>query len=732
MKLTKNIKLYLLSWVIFVLLLLIIGVNLTFAQEENLNVFDRWIEWSDGDNMLINHLNKQAFNYLDIRDRKIAKLKTKADWLKRQKEVKEILMTIVGPFPEKTPLNPRVTGIVQKDGYRIEKVVYESMPDFYVTACLFIPNRIVGKTPAIIYYSGHGNPVLAFRKPSNQTVILNLVKKGFIVFAIDPVVQGERVEYYDPEMKAAVILGKPYSGSTSGHSYVGNQAFISGVSLARYCIWDGIRGIDYLITRSEVDKERIGVVGLSGGGTQTSYLSAFDERVKAAVPCCYITGFRRLLEALGPQDAEQNFFKEILSGITHADFIELRAPKPTLIVTTTRDYFSIQGARETYKEAKRAYKAYGKEENLNMIEDDFGHGYTRKNREGIYEFFQKAFNFPGSNIDEDVELLEPEELHVTPTGQLSTSLGGETVFSHNKKFAQKLIGKIEESRRNIQVHLDKVRKKAKELSGYAVPYDECEPVFRGRYQRDGYSVEMYALRGEGDYVIPLLLMIPDRVGKFPAVIYIHPKGKSAEASPGGQIEELVKKGFIVAAPDILGIGETANKSGSYIHGPAYESILIGRSVVGIQAGDIVRVVNFLKTRSEVEKDKIGAVAIDAMCPALLHAAVFDKTINGIALLNSLISYKSIVMNRFYKFDFSSAVAGALTTYDLPDLVGCIAPRKLLLAELKDEMNVSASEALIDQELAFPRSVYSFKIASENLKVMPYYESLGSIIDWCFE
>ena len=93
------------------------------AQEENLNIFYRWIEWSDGKNMLIHHLNKQAFGYLDMRDEEISKLKTKVDWLNRQRKVKDILMDIVGPFPEKTPLNPKITGIIRKDGYRIEKIV---------------------------------------------------------------------------------------------------------------------------------------------------------------------------------------------------------------------------------------------------------------------------------------------------------------------------------------------------------------------------------------------------------------------------------------------------------------------------------------------------------------------------------------------------------------------------------------------------------------------------------
>jgi hypothetical protein len=189
----------------------------------------------------------------------------------------------------------------------------------------------------------------------------------------------------------------------------------------------------------------------------------------------------------------------------------------------------------------------------------------------------------------------------------------------------------------------------------------------------------------------------------------------------------------VAAPDLLGIGETKNTSGSYLeHVVDYASVLIGRSVVGIQAGDVVRVVNYLKTLNNVKKEGIVAVAIGEMCPTLLHAAAFDSSISNIALLGSPISYRSIVMNKFYKVNFSCCVAGALTAYDLPDLLGCIAPRKVLMSDIKDQMMESAPDELINRELAFPRSVYSYKNVSNNLRILSSSENLGSLVEWCFE
>jgi dienelactone hydrolase len=705
----------------FIIFLVMFKADLVSGQELNLNLFNDWIEWTDGHNMLVHYLNKQALVYLDTRAKKIARLKTKEDWIKRQKKVNDLLMKTVGPFPVKTPLNAKVTGIVKKEGYKIEKIIYQSMPGFYVTGCLFLPDGIKGEGPAILFVSGHTQE--SFRSVEYQIMILNLIKKGFIVFAIDPLSQGERIQHYDPGKNASFI-----GPTTREHSYIGNQCFISGVSLARYFIWDGIRGIDYLLSRREVDSSRIGITGQSGGGTQTAYIFAFDHRIKAAAPVNYITSFRRLLESIGPQDAEQNFYHGILDDLDQADLLEVRAPNPIMIGAGTLDFFSIQGTRETYDEVRNAYSSLGNEGNIQKVEDDWGHGYTKKLRVAVNAFFQKSLNLPGDPKDENVTIIEPKELLVTPTGNIASSIeDAETVYSINEKETKRLFNNIQNSRKNIATHLKEVQSNAKELSGYIAPQKDVKSVFRGRYQRDGYSVEMYALYGEGDYMVPLLLFIPKTSRKLSSVIYLNPKGKNADAFNGGKIEQLVKMGYLVAAPDVIGIGETADSTNS-----AYVAMLIGRSKVGVQAGDVVRVTNFLKNRKDIDANKIGAVAFDEICPTLLHAAAFDKSIKSILLISSLISYRSLVINKFYDASlFNYAVAGALTAYDLPDLIGCFAPRKIAFVELTDQMKQPASKELIDDELSFPRLVYSSENGSKNIKIFSATDDLSSVLGWCF-
>ncbi|MFC1716473.1 alpha/beta hydrolase family protein [Candidatus Poribacteria bacterium] len=687
------------------------------AEDENLSVLSGWMKWTDAPNMLYNHLAAQAFQHLEERASKMLELEKAEQWLRRQAEVRQILMTIVGPFPEETPLNPQVVGILQKDGYRVEKVIYESMPGLCVTAGLFIPDNLEGKTPAILYASGHTGD--GFRSPAYQTVILNLVKKGFIVLAYDPIGQGERLQYFDAEKGNSRV-----GGSTKEHSYVGAQCFISGRSFARYRTWDGIRSIDYLMTRDEVDPERIGLTGRSGGGTLTAYIAACDDRVYAAAPECYISGFKRLLESAGPQDAEQNFYHGIASSIDHADLLEVRVPKPTLMITTTRDFFSIQGARETYAEAKRAYRALGKAENMEMVEDDAPHQSTQRNREAMYAFFQKHLNLPGSSEDEEIELLTPEELRVTETGQVSTSLKGETVFNINRQETQKLLENLEESRKDIAGHLASVKQSAMKLSGYVEPDSVPGIAFTGRYQREGYCIEKYMIDGERECVIPALLMIPNDGEKHPVVIYIHPDGKNAEASEGGEMEWFVKQGFAVLSPDLIGTGETGPgrfKGDAYIGEVSYNvwfaSILIARSIVGIRAGDIVRLVKFLQSRGDIDSGSISAVARGEMCPVLLHATAFEDSIKRIALVEPPISYSSVVMNEYYSPRLIPAtVAGALTAYDLPDITACLAPRELSMINVTDHNKERAIAELMEHELSIVRSAYSAAKAEGKLYI----------------
>ena len=699
---------------LIVFLGLILGVSPAIAQDD-VSLFDYWKYYSDIENAQYKYFCSVALDQLSQREKHISTLSTKEDWLNRQELVREKLKKLIGPFPEKTSLNAHVTGVLKRDGYRVEKLIYESQPGYYVTAALFIPDKISGKAPAILNAIGHSTQ--SFRRDIYQHVIINLVKKGFVVLTYDQMGQGERIQYFDKE------TGKSRFGSTTQHSYPGAQCFISGYSPANYFIWDGIRGIDYLLTRKEVDPDRIGMTGLSGGGTSTAFTAAIDDRILAAAPTCFITKYEYLFKSIGPQDAEQNIYHLLYEGLDHADFVELRAPKPTLLVTTTRDFFSIQGARETFYEAKQAYFAFGKEDLLQMSEGDHVHGFIKKNNEATYAFFQKYLNNPGDSTDENVETIPEKELLVTETGQVATSMTAETMFSLNKKKVEKQEKILETARLDSERHLAQVHETAKRISGFEHPGQFGSPVFSGRYVKTDYVLEKYLIPGSGDYMLPAALFMPIKNKKSEIILLLDEDGMDHAANQDSLAHQLIAQGYSVLLFDVPGVGSMGPgylKGDAYIDKVSYNQwfagILTGKSIVGLRAEDIVRMVHFVK-QEYGEFKTVSAISRGVTDSDLLHAAVFSRDIENIALINPLMSYTDIALTRDYKPSFIlDVVPGSIEEYDLPDLMAALDGRKLMLIDpLRASGNI-AKEVEYQKILAFPIHVYSEKQISSDFRI----------------
>ncbi|MFA7471511.1 MAG: xylan esterase, partial [Spirosomataceae bacterium] len=176
-----SVRLAILYWALFFPLV-------TQGQKELLVIKDKWVKYNDPSYLLYHHMAKDAYQLIDQMEADVEKLKTRKQWQKRQQDLKATIWNQLGGFFEKTPLNAKVTSVVQKEDFRIENLIYESLPGYYVTASLFIPNGLKGKAPAILFCSGHS--ALAYRRDVYQLPLQNLVKKGFIVLAFDPVSQG--------------------------------------------------------------------------------------------------------------------------------------------------------------------------------------------------------------------------------------------------------------------------------------------------------------------------------------------------------------------------------------------------------------------------------------------------------------------------------------------------------------------------------------------------------------
>ncbi|MBU1821396.1 MAG: acetylxylan esterase [Bacteroidetes bacterium] len=674
------------------------SISNAFAQED-LSVFGYW-NFHEGmpAASLYRHLYQQATDQLGKRQEAVKKLQTKSDWQKRQALVGQKLAEAMGPFPAKTPLNPVITGSLERDDFRVEKLYFESRPGYYVTAALFLPKNKPGKLPAILYCSGHS--ANGFRSDVYQHTILNYVKKGFVVLAFDPIGQGERRQYLDTPDK---------SSPTKDHSYSGTQAFVSGMSPANYFVWDGIRAVDYLLTRAEVDPARIGITGRSGGGTQTAYLAALDDRILAAAPECFITTTDKLWQANGPQDAEQNLSGFLEKGLDFPDLIEVRAPKPTLLVSTTRDMFPIQGVRDTYAEAKPAFAAYGKAGHLQKVEDDAPHASTPKNREATYTFFQKYLANPGSSEDLEVAIFWEKELYATPTGNVFQDLKSESIFSLNRKYTQEMVQKRTEQQKTNPLNPATLRTLAMSLTGYQKP-TAAEPVFSGRMQRAEYAIEKYMLKGVGNYYLPVLRLKPTKTnGK--TLLLLDEQGKAVAAQRGTLADQLAGQGYEVVIPDLSGYGELGNgymKGGdAVLEGIPlnvwYAGIQTGKNLVGVRAGEIALLTDFIQ-KTSASSQSLSAVASGTLTSDLLHAATFANPFTKIILINPLLSYQSIAETPNYKPKYVlSCVPGALAAYDLPDLVAALPARTVLLVNpvnaTGEEVDLATCTAVYGQALS---------------------------------
>ncbi len=282
--------------------------------------------------MMSRYLRGLAQKAFDRRLKLIDGLKTPDDIRAYRQRLRQVFLEQLGGLPARTPLNARVVGKVEGDGCRIEKVLFESRPNHFVTANLFLPP---GKPPysAVLVSMGH----YEVGKMGHQGIGIFLAQNGLAALVFDPIGQGERHQLLTPE-------GKPRFRGTDEHTFLGISSILVGQNTATYRVWDGIRALDYLDSRPDIVKGKYGCTGVSGGGTMTEYLMALDDRIECAAPGCAPTTFAHRLVKLGMGDAEQNICGQIALGLDHPDFFHLHAPSrrscwpPARISSTSRGH----------------------------------------------------------------------------------------------------------------------------------------------------------------------------------------------------------------------------------------------------------------------------------------------------------------------------------------------------------------------------------------------------------
>ena len=346
-------------------------------------------------------------------------------------------------------------------------------------------------------------------------------------------------------------------------------SILLGINAASYFVWDGIRALDYLCSRDDIDPKRIGCTGQSGGGTQTAYLMALDDRIVCAAPACFITSLRRLLETIGPQDGEQDIHGAVEFGMDHADYLIMRAPKPTMLLTAKKDFFDIGGARATLQEAKRIYGILDAADRLDMTESDFEHSMNPVLRAADARWMSRWLLGKDEAVTEpECTVLKPEELRCSPEGQVLRMAGEKSVFQLNVELGDKLaiVRKAAWEKAGSEPSAKyRAVGRACQLAGMRLLSKLPEPEIAtvGSVTRDGYRIDKLTIKPEAGIVLPALLFVPADGPKAEkeTVLYLNGAGKAADAGMGGPIEQIVKQGHVVLTVDLRGSGETQPKAG---------------------------------------------------------------------------------------------------------------------------------------------------------------------------
>ncbi len=679
------------------------SVSAQHAGAEVLDFLHGLSEYEQIRRMLPEYMEREAQTLVQARRRSID-VSTPEAMARRRTYVRERILHAIGGLPDRTPLNARTVETLQRDGYRIEKVIFESQPHFYVTANLYLPATGDAPYPAVLYPLGH--ELGGKSNPTWQQMLVTLARRGYVALTWDPLGQGERVQIYDNDFG-----GSKLRSSTTEHTIQGTQCLLTGEHIARYTIWDGIRALDYLLTRKEVDPTRIAVTGNSGGGTHSAYLAALDDRIKIAAPSCYITSWHWMMKTLGPQDAEQVFPGWLADGLDYPDFIYAAGPKPYLMLSAIRDFFPIDGARETFREAQP-------HSNLRMFEADDGHGYTQPRRLAAYDWLSRYLRDREDTAPEAPVVPESAEtLFCTPTGHVATSLGGETVFSLNRARAERLRqNRLQPADvASLAAWQSKVRAAAISRSGFQPGSGPVSSTSYGSLRRDGYRIEKLTYESEPGILIPSLLYVPESgPARRPAVILADGEGKSATATAA---EELARSGVIVLSADLRGMGETRitpdlNDSESYRYFGDYEdgmtAILMNRTLPGMRARDILRGLDLLAARDDVDPGRLSGIGRNTAAVPLLYAAVFDTRLRSIALEGMLLSYDAVATTRIHRFVFEQIVPGALVDFDLPDLAAALAPRDVWISDSNTPAGASVTQAELAQ--AYSSTFRAFQLA----------------------
>jgi len=629
----------------------------------------------------------QEYYVNEFRDRRLflreidRNIKTKSNLARYQELAQKTINLAFSPIPRKTPLKPKITGVIQRQNYRIEKVVFESRPKCFVTANLYIPDNLEKPAPGVIAPCGHSEDGKA--SAIYQGFCQRLVRSGFVVLIYDPFNQGERDQY------ALLSERDSVKSCCPAHNMMGKQLELLGEFFGMWRVWDGIRALDYLLTRKEVDPSQIGLTGNSGGGTLTTWLWAVEERFTMAAPGCFVTTFLHNLENELPADCEQYPPDVVGAGLEMSDFFIVRAPKPVILLGQKYDYFDRRGLQETYKELQEVYKVLkAPKENLACFIGPWGHGYQVENQEAMVEFFayhagQKVVKVP------ETEVLDEKELYATQSGNVIKD-GGTPIYVFIAQQAERLASK----RKLLEMKI--LKKRLSDLLNlpqfWEVPYYRIlRPT---RIEKDTFA--RYAIETE-DYIQAIMkkrMANPQYSYTLDVNDVVHlyiPHLSSEDDILSDSLAISLKKQYELYVLDVRGLGESMPEDKNHFlhpYGMDYmyhgQGILLGESYMGRRVYDVLCTIELLMKEGAKEIHLYGRG--QGALIALFSSVINDK-IASITLKNAPESYESWTRSPLVAWPSSNFLRNVLKVLDIPDCMKALDGKLTVIEPWGPDMKV---------------------------------------------
>ena len=644
----------------------------------------RVLRWGYG-NMLEDHIRRVAFEENLGRHWPREPEAIRA----RQKEIRDKLWHTFGlHLLKKTDLNPRITGEIDRGTYVIQKLVYTSLPGVYVTGNVYVPKDGKQKHPAVFCPHGHW-PHGRFQ-PEIQARCIGLANLGYVVLSIDKYGYGER--------------------KFTGH----HDAFYllpSGLTLEGLQIWDNMRGIDYLLTRPDVDPSRIGITGASGGGNQTMYTAALDTRIAAAVPTASVNTFDGLFfRGIG---CVCEGTPNILRFADEWDVLACIAPRALLIPSNVLDpIFPVAKTREAFFRAQQVYQALGAPDQIAIRHFYDKHSYNKEVREAMYGWFEHVFRGKAFQpVPEQPDWLPTEdfdELRALPSGRFPadaktlTDIAKEygRRYSHPRKFSSR--AELASYREDVVPFL------RDEIFG-GFPGERgavrVEVVDTTTYR--GWRMEKWLIWSDWDVLLPAVLVrVQQPVG---TVILAHSRGKT-RAFIDNWVDEAHRRGLNVLAVDLRGVGETREETRLLVQ----NGLVAGKPVLGEWVWDLMRTAEALRQRGVVGNRPLYILADGPLGLSAGLVPLFDSDVSGVGSLSSLATY---LARDHYSVEWVYYLHRILEKADIPQLLALAAPKRLVLAGAKWPSGRTVKSEEAASLFAPTRSAFELFGASEQLVLL---------------